>query len=221
MRRSPIAGPYSRIRKNEEIRAREVRVVDENGKQLGVMPLAQAIQEARKRNLDLVEVAPQANPVVCKFVNFGKYRYRQEKREKKRPKGGKLKEIRMTTQIEKHDFETKLRHIRKFLTDEDKVRVTVIFRGREIVHINRGRELLDRIAKETADIGRVEQYPKERGRSLQMLLVPGKGVAIAPQTTLDTGGYNNAQEEDAQGDREALQSHTEQEGARRDSGVSP
>lgn len=190
------------------------------------MPLAQAIQEARKRNLDLVEVAPQANPVVCKFVNFGKYRYRQEKREKKRPKGGKLKEIRMTTQIEKHDFETKLRHIREFLADEDKVRVTVIFRGREIVHINRGRELLDRIAKETADIGRVEQYPKERGRSLQMLLVPGKGAATAPQPTVpkqsyDTGGYADAQEEDTQGDREALQSHTEQESARRDSGVSP
>ncbi|GBC76299.1 Translation initiation factor IF-3 [bacterium HR07] len=179
------------------------------------MPLAEAIQEARKRNLDLVEVAPQATPVVCKFVDFGKYRYRQEKREKKRPRGGKLKEIRMTTQIEKHDFETKLRHIRKFLTDEDKVRVTVIFRGREIVHINRGRELLERIAKETADIGRVEQYPKERGRSLQMLLVPGKGAPAAPTKaaseqavsepmTHTPGGYEDAQEEDAQGDREAL-----------------
>lgn len=179
------------------------------------MPLAEAIKEARKRNLDLVEVAPQATPVVCKFVNFGKYRYRQEKREKKRPRGGKLKEIRMTTQIEKHDFETKLRHIRKFLTDEDKVRVTVIFRGREIVHINRGRELLDRIAKEVADIGRVEQYPKERGRSLQMLLVPGKGAAtvpkMAPQQPVSEqtieftpGGHEDAQEEDAQGDRQAL-----------------
>ncbi|MCL6643126.1 MAG: translation initiation factor IF-3 [Candidatus Bipolaricaulota bacterium] len=198
------------MRKNEEIRAREVRVVDENGKQLGIMPLAEAIKQARSRNLDLVEVAPQANPVVCKFVNFGKYRYRQEKREKKRPRGGKLKEIRMTTQIEKHDFETKLRHIRKFLTDEDKVRVTVIFRGREIVHINRGRELLDRIAKETADIGRVEQYPKERGRSLQMLLVPGKGMTISAKTVqpvpeqIPAGGYADAQEEDTQGDRETV-----------------
>ena len=165
--------------------------------------------------MDLVEVAPQANPVVCKFVNFGKYRYRQEKREKKRPKGGKLKEIRMTTQIEKHDFETKLRHIRKFLSDEDKVRVTVIFRGREIVHINRGRELLDRIAKEIADIGRVEQSPKERGRSLQMLLVPGKGtvseLGVVPKQPVseepggyDTGGYEDAEEEDAQGDRQAI-----------------
>ncbi len=212
MRRSPIAGPHSHIRKNEEIRAKEVRVIDENGKQLGIMPLAEAIKQARSRNLDLVEVAPQANPVVCKFVNFGKYRYRQEKREKKRAKGGKLKEIRMTTQIEKHDFETKLRHIRQFLADENKVRVTVIFRGREIVHINRGRELLDRIAQETADIGRVEQYPKERGRSLQMLLVPGKGAATAVHqqpSRYDTGGHKDAQEEDAQGDREALQGHTQ------------
>jgi translation initiation factor IF-3 len=193
------------------------------------MPLAEAIKQARSRNLDLVEVAPQANPVVCKFVNFGKYRYRQEKREKKRPRGGKLKEIRMTTQIEKHDFETKLRHIRKFLADEDKVRVTVIFRGREIVHINRGRELLDRIAKETADIGRVEQYPKERGRSLQMLLVPGKGATPKPvpeqrapdhMSEYNPGGYEDAQEEDAQGDRQALQSDAEQEGARFHGGVS-
>ncbi len=171
------------------------------------MPLAEAIKKARSRNLDLVEVAPQAQPVVCKFVNFGKYRYRQEKREKKRPRGGKLKEIRMTTQIEKHDFETKLRHIRSFLSADDKVRVTVIFRGREIVHMNRGRELLQRIAKEVADVGRVEQYPKERGRSLQMLLVPGKGTeAIAqrrpPREAI--GGYEDAKEEDAQGDRETL-----------------
>jgi translation initiation factor IF-3 len=170
------------------------------------MPLTEAIKKARSRNLDLVEVAPQAQPVVCKFVNFGKYRYRQEKREKKRPRGSKLKEIRMTTQIEKHDFETKLRHIRDFLSADDKVRVTVIFRGREIVHMNRGRELLQRIAKETADVGRVEQYPKERGRSLQMLLVPGKGTEAMPAAGRNIGGYEDAkeEEEDAQGDRETL-----------------
>lgn len=171
------------------------------------MPLAKAIQEARSRNLDLVEVAPQAQPVVCRLVNFGKYRYRQEKREKKRQHVSKLKEIRMTTQIEKHDLETKLRHIRKFLEHDDKVRITVVFRGREIVHIDRGRDLLHRIAKETADIAKVDQYPKERGRSLQMLLVPGKGSVPLPneawQKHLEEGGHDS-EEEDAQGDRETL-----------------
>lgn len=172
------------------------------------MPLAEAIKVARSRNLDLVEVAPQANPVVCKIVDFGKYLYRQEKREKKRTKGGKLKEIRLTTQIEKHDLETKLRHIREFLQDENKVRVTVIFRGREIQHMNRGRDLLQRIIESVADVGKVEQWPKERGKSLQMLLVPGKGtVTTIPkeifQEPLMTGGYSDAEEEDTQGDRQA------------------
>lgn len=172
------------------------------------MPLIEAIKQARSRNLDLVEVAPQANPVVCKIVDFGKYLYRQEKREKKRAKGGKLKEIRLTTQIEKHDFETKLRHIRGFLQDENKVRVTVIFRGREIQHMNRGRDLLQRIIEGVVDVGKVEQWPKERGRSLQMLLVPGKGTTttipkeIFPEQL--SGGYSDAEEEDAQGDRQAL-----------------
>ena len=174
------------------------------------MPLAEAIQAARSRNLDLVEVAPQANPVVCKIVDFGKYIYRQEKREKKRAKGGKLKEIRLTTQIEKHDFETKLRHIREFLQDENKVRVTVVFRGREIQHMNRGRDLLQRIIEGVVDVGKVEQWPKERGKSLQMLLVPGKGtVKTIPKGILQgelSGGYSDAEEEDAQGDRQALQS---------------
>ncbi len=172
------------------------------------MPLAEAIKQARSRNLDLVEVAPQANPVVCKIVDFGKYLYRQEKREKKRAKGGKLKEIRLTTQIEKHDFETKLRHIRGFLQDENKVRVTVIFRGREIQHMSRGRDLLQRIIEGVVDVGKVEQWPKERGRSLQMLLVPGKGtVTTIPKEIFQeqlSGGYSDAEEEGAQGDRQAL-----------------
>ncbi|MDW8141547.1 MAG: translation initiation factor IF-3 [Candidatus Bipolaricaulota bacterium] len=192
------------FRKNQQIRAREVRVIDENGQQLGVMPLAQALEEARKRNLDLVEVAPQAQPVVCRLIDFGKFKYRQEKREKKRQHTSKLKEIRLTTQIEKHDLETKIRHIRKFLDHDDKVRITVIFRGREILHMDRGHELLDKIIQAVADIGRVEQSPKERGKAIQMLLVPGKGTASAQKRS--EGGKTHDQEEDAQGHRQALQS---------------
>lgn len=201
MRRVLIAGQQTYFRKNEQIRASEVRVIAEDGEQLGVMTLAQAIQEARRRNVDLVEVAPQARPIVCRLVNFGKFKYRQEKREKKRHHTSKLKEMRLTLQIEKHDLETKLRHIRKFLEHDDKVRVTVVFRGREILHMNRGRELLDKIVQAVTDVGRMEQMPKERGRSLQMLLVPGRAGAVAPPVPAPVahreGGDQHAQEKDA------------------------
>lgn len=142
------------------------------------MPLEEALKLARERGLDLVEVAPQANPVVCKILDYGKYRYLREKREKKRQKARKLKEMRFTTQIEEHDFETKLRHIRRFLEEDNKVKITVIFRGREIVHMDRGRELLERVIEGTSGLARVDQRPTARGRSLQMLLVPlsGKGL---------------------------------------------
>ena len=174
------------------------------------MPLAQAIAEAKRRGYDLVEVAPQANPVVCRIINFGKYKYRQEKREKKTQKARRLKEIRMTTQIEKHDFETKIRHIREFLENDSKVRVTVIFRGREIVHMDRGRDLLDRITKAIAGVGKVDQEAKERGRSLQMLLVPssGKGGQVAEEEFVEAmqeekGEKIHAQKESTQGSSEA------------------
>ncbi|MBI3659261.1 translation initiation factor IF-3 [Candidatus Acetothermia bacterium] len=174
--------------------------------QVGVMPLAQAIAEARRRGQDLVEVAPQANPVVCRIIDFGKYRYRQEKREKKVQRARRLKEIRMTIQIEKHDFETKIRHIREFLEKDSKVRVTVNFRGREIVHMDRGRELLDRITKAVAGVGKVDQEAKERGRNLQMLLVPSSGKGgqateeeFVEEMQAEKGEEIHAQEESTQG----------------------
>ncbi len=142
------------------------------------MPLEAALKLARERGLDLVEVAPQANPVVCKILDYGKYRYLREKREKKRQKARKLKEMRFTTQIEEHDFETKLRHIRRFLEEDNKVKITVIFRGREIVHMDRGRELLERVIEATSGLARVDQHPTARGRSLQMLLVPLSGKEL-------------------------------------------
>ncbi len=136
------------------------------------MPLKQALEEARSRGLDLVEVAPQASPPVCRILDYGKYKYQLEKREKKKHKVQKLKEMRFTSQIEEHDFMTKVRHIQRFLQHGDKVKVTVIFRGREIVHTDRGRELLDRLVEATQGYGKVDQPPTMRGRSLQMLLVP-------------------------------------------------
>lgn len=150
-------------------------MIDENGKQLGVMPLAQALAEARKRGLDLVEVAPHMDPVVCKILDYSKYKYRQEKREKKRQKAQRVKEMRFTSQIEEHDFATKVRHIKRFLAEDSKVKVTVIFRGREIVHLERGEELLERLIREIDGVGKVGQAPKLQGRMLQMVLVPTKG----------------------------------------------
>lgn len=149
-------------------------MIDEKGEQLGVMSLADAIAQAKSKGLDLVEVAPQATPVVCKFLDFGKYKYRQEKLERKKHKTQKLKEMRFTSRIDDHDFMTKAKRIKKFLEHEDKVKVTVIFRGREIVHLDRGRELLERLAKELESVGKVDQGPTQRGRSLQMLFIPSK-----------------------------------------------
>lgn len=139
---------------------------------MGILPIEEALRRAREKGLDLVEVAPQANPVVCKIIDFGKYLYAREKREKKKQRPRQLKEIRLSMRIDDHDLETKLRQIRKFLEDGCKVRITVFFRGREIVHMDRGRELLERISAILSDESKVDQPPIEKGRALQMLLVP-------------------------------------------------
>jgi len=127
---------------------------------------------ARERGLDLVEVAPEANPVVCKIVDFGKYRYQLQKREKKQPKAGKVKEVKFTIQTGEHDFQTKLQRIREFLEEGMKVRAVVFFKGRQIIHIEKGKELLERIVQLTQDLAKVEQDPMERGRNLEILLAP-------------------------------------------------
>lgn len=159
-------------RVNEGIRADEVRVVDPNGEQVGIMSIQDALQKAKDQGLDLVEVAPQADPPVCKIVDYGKYKYRQEKKERKQQKSQQLKEMRLTSRIDEHDFDTKIRHIKRFLKGEDRVRVTMIFRGREIVHMDRGREMLERLKDEVQDVGRVESGPTQRGRALQMMIIP-------------------------------------------------
>ncbi|MGQ9700159.1 MAG: translation initiation factor IF-3 [Candidatus Bipolaricaulaceae bacterium] len=160
------------FRVNEEIRAREVLLIDSEGRNLGVTPLEQALALARERGLDLVEVAPEANPVVCKIVDFGKYRYQLQKREKKQPKAGKVKEVKFTIQTGEHDFQTKLQRIRGFLEEGMKVRAVVFFKGRQIIHIERGRELLARVAELTRDLAKVELNPMECGRTLEILLAP-------------------------------------------------
>lgn len=131
-----------------------------------------ALGLAREKGLDLVEVAPEANPVVCKIVNYGKYRYQQGKREKKQPRASRLKEVKFTIQTGEHDFQTKLARIREFLADGHKVRVSVFFKGRQIIHLGKGEEILARVASATADTAKVDHDAVSKGRTLQMLLVP-------------------------------------------------
>ena len=162
------------LRCNEKIREPEILVIDENGKNLGVMLTPAALALAREKGLDLVEVATEATPRVCKIVDYGKYHYRQEKRERKQQHRPRLKEMKFTIKIGEHDFETKMKRVREFLSRGDPVRVSIFFRGREIVHASRGHDLLTRVAQLVNDVARVDGTPQARGKILQMLLVPAQ-----------------------------------------------
>ncbi|NLM24620.1 MAG: translation initiation factor IF-3 [Firmicutes bacterium] len=163
------------LRINEEIRAREVRVVDENGEQLGIMSVRDALKIATEKELDLVEVAPNARPVVCRIMDYGKHKYEQSKREKEARRKQKVinvKEIRMSPKIDDHDFNVKARSAERFLSAGDKVKVSVRFRGREIVHKDLAQEKLQELATLVKDIGAVERPPKLEGRNMIMILAP-------------------------------------------------
>lgn len=160
---------------NEKIRAREVRLIDSNGDQLGVKSHQEAMKIARTRNLDLVLVAPNAKPPVARIMDYGKYRFEMQKKEKEARKKQKVinvKEVRFTPGIGDHDFETKLKNARKFLEKGDKVKVAVRFRGRAITHKELGREVLERFAEEVKDIATIEQKPKMEGRNMFMMVAP-------------------------------------------------
>jgi len=157
------------------IRVREVRVIDDEGQQLGVMPTAEALALAQERGLDLVEVAPTAVPPVCRFLDYGQYKYEIQKREretKKRQKSQTFKEIRFRVKIDRHDLETKTRRASQFLDDGDRVKVAVQFRGREINHPQLGRALLDRAAEMIGEHGVIERSPLMEGRSLFIVMAP-------------------------------------------------
>ena len=160
---------------NKNIRAKEVRVIDPDGEQLGIVPTYKALAIAGDHGLDLVEVSPNANPPVCKIMDYGRYKYEQTKKQqeaKKKQTTFQIKEIKVRPKTGDHDLETKMGHIRKFLDRKDKVKVTVMFRGREITLSDRGRALLQQIATELEDIAVVEQYPKFEGRTMMMVLAP-------------------------------------------------
>jgi translation initiation factor IF-3 len=163
------------VRINEKIRADEVRLIGPNGEQVGIVGVPEALSYADRLNLDLVEVAPMADPPVCKVMDYGKYRYEQEQKAKearKRQTTISIKEIKLRPKIDDHDFATKKAHVERFLKKGDKVKLTIMFRGRELVHPHLGERLLRRMADELAEIGEVESEPNLDGRNMVMMLAP-------------------------------------------------
>ena len=154
-----------------------MRVVDDDGEQLGVMATRDAFERARDKGLDLVEVAPNADPPVCKIMDYGKFKYQQQKKlqeAKKKQTVIKIKEVKFRPKTDEHDYQTKLKMIVKFLDDGDRCKVTIFFRGREIVHKDRGLRMLDRVVVDTQDIAKVESKPMSEGRTMTMMLAPVK-----------------------------------------------
>ncbi len=163
------------LRINEEIRIREVRVTSAEGEQLGVMATRDALHMAEEQHLDLVEVAPKAKPPVCRIMDFGKYRYEQQKREKEAKKKQKvitIKEVKLRPNIEQHDFDVKLKNALRFLEEGNKVKVTIMFRGRELSHPELGREILQRVAAQLKDLVSIERDAKLEGKNMIMILAP-------------------------------------------------
>lgn len=176
--------PQYRI--NERITAREVRVIDETGQQIGILPLYRALQLARERGLDLVEVAPQANPPVCRLMDYGKFIYQQAKREKeskRQHKVSELKEVRLRPNIDEHDLEFKTKQIEEFLDEGNKVKVTVFFRGRTILHPELGQRVLNAVAERLKGKAVIEKPSTAEGRTLVMVLSPAPKKAPAKPRT--------------------------------------
>ena len=169
--------PDIRIRINDGITARQVRLIDEKGQQMGVKQLDDAQRYAASVNLDLVEVAPQADPPVCRVMNFSKYRYELElkaKQARKHQSAVVVKEIKFRPKIDAHDYETKKGHVVRFLEHKDKVKVTIMFRGRELVHPERGETILMRLAEDVKELATIESMPNLDGRNMVMMLAPVK-----------------------------------------------
>jgi len=160
---------------NEEIRAKELRVIDTNGEQLGIMSRKEALDISEEKKLDLVCIAPKANPPVCKILDYGKYKYDLQKKEKearKKQKTTQVKEIRLSTFIEDHDIMVKAKTGSKFLKDGDKLKVSLRFRGRERDYVSRGMEVMNKFAEAVSDVGEMDKKPKFEGRNLTMILTP-------------------------------------------------
>jgi translation initiation factor IF-3 len=176
---------------NDRIRVSEVRLIDENGEQVGVVPTAQALDRARDRDLDLVEIAPTAKPPVVRILDYSKYKYEQEQRKKaarKHQQQVTIREMKLRPKIATHDYETKKGHILRFLRDQNKVKVTIMFRGREQAHPERGEALLRKLAGELAELAVIEQEPNQEGRNMTMMLAPVKARPQQAAAEEETAG---------------------------------
>ena len=174
---------------NERIRVREIRVIDDTGQQLGIMPPQQALAIARQKGLDLVEIAATANPPVCRIMDFGKYQYLEQKRArqaKKHQKVIEVKEIKFRPKVDEHDYQFKKKHIERFLSDGDKVKATVFFRGREIAHPEIGRRILERLLTELADVASPETQPRLEGNQMHTILTQRTGSKKAASAKSET-----------------------------------
>jgi translation initiation factor IF-3 len=175
--RRPPERDQTRI--NERIRVPEVRLVNETGEQVGIVKTPEALEYARERELDLVEVAPNSKPPVARVLDYSKYKYEQEQKAKaarKHQQQVNVREIKLRPKIAQHDYETKRGHVERFLRNQDKVKVTIMFRGREQSHPERGRALLDRLLQDVSEMATIEQEPLQEGRNMTMLLAPVRGV---------------------------------------------
>lgn len=183
------------LRVNEEIRAREVRLISAEGEQLGIVPLREALRIAAESGLDLVEVAPTAKPAVCRIMDYGRHKYETAKKERearKKQRVGDIKEVKLRPRIEQHDFQVKVRNARRFLEDGDKVKVTLMFRGRELAHVDLARQVLERMVQEIADLASVERPPRLEGRNMVMVLMPRN---VKPVVEKREGAILNAEDE--------------------------
>ncbi len=177
-------------RVNDRIRVPEVRLIDETGAQMGVMKTDQALRYAQDRDLDLVEVAPEAKPPVCRVLDYSKYKYEQAQKQKAARKHQQqitIREIKFRPKIAEHDYATKKGHVERFLRHKDKVKITIMFRGREVTHPERGVMILDRLAEELAELCSIEQRPNLEGRNMTMLLGPSKAILAGTLGEQKTG----------------------------------
>jgi translation initiation factor IF-3 len=198
---------------NERIRIKEVRLIDEAGEQVGVVATDQALAMARERDLDLVEVAPDARPPVARLLDYSKYKYEQEQKAKaarKHQQQVNVREIKLRPKIADHDYETKKGHVERFLRHKDKVKVTIMFRGREQAHPERGRALLQRLYEDLVELATIEQDPQQEGRNMHMLLAPSKELlaqqqrdAAGDESSDDAAGPDKASPQGATGEAAA------------------
>ncbi|HEY3092158.1 MAG TPA: translation initiation factor IF-3 [Vicinamibacterales bacterium] len=173
-----------RVRTNERIRVREIRVIDETGQQLGIMPPPAALAIAKQKGLDLVEISPTAVPPVCRIMDFGKYQYQEQKRSreaKKHQRVIEVKEIKFRPKVDEHDYDFKKKHIERFLANGDKVKATIFFRGREMAHPEIGRRILERLMGELSEVAVAEAAPRQEGNQMHIILSQRAGRKTAPK----------------------------------------